>query len=67
MFRILLKITVKTCCRGDGGFVMELLEGKKSVGCKCLFTVKHKVDGSLKRDKAQLIGQEYKQSYIIYF
>ncbi|CAL8992169.1 unnamed protein product [Prunus brigantina] len=52
---IILEILVKTYYRGDGGYIVELSECKKFIGCKCLFTVKHKADGSIKKDKARLV------------
>ena len=39
--------------------LVELLEGKKTVGCKWVFTVKHKADGSVERYKARLVAKGY--------
>jgi hypothetical protein len=41
----------------------ELPPGKKPVGCKWIFTVKHKVDGSIERLKVGLVTKEFTQSY----
>ena len=31
--------------------------------CKCVFTIKHKADGTIERYKAQLVAKGYTQSY----
>ena len=36
---------------------------KKTVGCKWVFTVKCKVDGSVKRYKAGLVAKGFAQTY----
>jgi hypothetical protein len=43
--------------------LVELLEDKKTVSCKWVFTVKHKVDGSVERYKARLVAKGYTQTY----
>jgi hypothetical protein len=43
--------------------LVELPEGKKTVGCKWVFTVKHKADGSVERYKARLVAKGYTQTY----
>uniref|UniRef100_A0A6N2KJR5 Reverse transcriptase Ty1/copia-type domain-containing protein n=1 Tax=Salix viminalis TaxID=40686 RepID=A0A6N2KJR5_SALVM len=40
-----------------------LPEGKKTVGCKWVFTVKLKADGSIDRYKARLVAKGYTQRY----
>ena len=37
--------------------------GKKPVGCKWVFTIKHKADGSIERYKAMLVAKGYTQTY----
>lgn len=37
--------------------------GKKTVGCRWLFTVKHNADGSVERLKARLVARGYTQTY----
>ena len=37
--------------------ITELPKGKKPVGCKWIFTVKHKADGSIERFKARLVAK----------
>lgn len=38
-------------------------EGKKPVGCKWVFTVKHNPDGTIDRYKARLVAREFTQTY----
>ncbi|KAI9161053.1 hypothetical protein LWI28_014025 [Acer negundo] len=40
-----------------------LPDGKKTVVCRWIFTVKHKVDGSVERLKARLVAKGYTQAY----
>lgn len=40
-----------------------LPEGKKTVGCKWVFVIKHKADGSVERYKARLVAKGFTQSY----
>uniref|UniRef100_A0A2N9FH39 Integrase catalytic domain-containing protein n=1 Tax=Fagus sylvatica TaxID=28930 RepID=A0A2N9FH39_FAGSY len=43
--------------------LVELPKDKKTVGCKWVFTVKHKEDGSIERFKARLVAKGYTQTY----
>ena len=43
--------------------VMNLPRGKKPVGCKWIFTVKYKVDGTVERYKARLVAKGFTQTY----
>ena len=43
--------------------VMMLPAGKKIVGCRWVFIVKYKVDGTLDRYKARLVAKRYTQTY----
>jgi len=48
--------------------VINLPREKKTVGCKWVFTVKFKSDGSLERYKARLVAKGFTQTYgIDYF
>ncbi|CAL8993466.1 unnamed protein product, partial [Prunus brigantina] len=40
-----------------------LPKGKKAVGCRWVFTLKHKADGSIDRYKARLVAKGYTQTY----
>jgi hypothetical protein len=41
----------------------KLPNGKKVVGCKWVFTIKHKADGSVERYKARLVAKGFTQTY----
>ena len=43
--------------------VVDLLDGKKPVGCWWIFTIKYKADGGIERYKAQLVAKGYSQIY----
>ncbi|TXG57200.1 hypothetical protein EZV62_018513 [Acer yangbiense] len=43
--------------------ISELPKGKKLVGCKWIFTVKHKADGTVERFKVRLVAKGFIQSY----
>ncbi|XP_024019688.1 uncharacterized protein LOC112091089 [Morus notabilis] len=45
--------------------ISELPPGKKTMGCKWIFSVKQKADGSVDRYKAHLVAKGYTQSYEI--
>lgn len=45
--------------------VVELLRGKRTVGCKWIFTVKYKAGGSVGRHKARLAAKGFIQTYDI--
>ena len=40
-----------------------LPKGKKTVGCKWVFTIKCHADGTIKRYKARLVAKGYTQTY----
>ena len=40
-----------------------LPEGRKIVGCKWIFSIKYKADGSIDRYKARLVAKGYTQKY----
>ncbi|RVW94161.1 Retrovirus-related Pol polyprotein from transposon RE1 [Vitis vinifera] len=43
--------------------ITDLPIGKRSVGCKWIFTIKYKADGSVERFKARLVARGFTQSY----
>lgn len=43
--------------------LIKLPNGKKVVGCKWVFTIKHKTDGYVERYKAKLVAKGFKQTY----
>ncbi|RVW34037.1 putative mitochondrial protein [Vitis vinifera] len=48
---------MKALQKNDTWELVELPKGKKTIGCKWLFTMKHKVDGSVERFKARLVAK----------
>jgi hypothetical protein len=42
--------------------LVALPKGKKTVGCKWIFSIKYKADGSIDRHKARLVAKEYTQT-----
>jgi len=43
--------------------LVSLPRGKKTMGCKWVFTIKHRADGTIERYKARLVAKGYTQSY----
>ena len=43
--------------------ITDLSIGKRPVGCKWIFTIKYKADGSVERFKARLVARGFTQSY----
>lgn len=43
--------------------LVDFSKGKKLVGCRWVFTVKYKSDGSVERYKTKLVAKGYTQSY----
>ena len=43
--------------------LVQLPDGKKSIGCRWVFAVKVNPDGSVARLKARLVGKGYAQTY----
>lgn len=43
--------------------MMELLEGKSTMGCKWVFTIKCKAYGSIERYKARLVAKGFTQKF----
>ncbi|KAK0581627.1 hypothetical protein LWI29_016112 [Acer saccharum] len=43
--------------------IVDLPKGKKAVGCRWVYTVKHKAGGSIEKYKARLVAKGYTQTY----
>jgi hypothetical protein len=43
--------------------LVPLLEGKKAIGCKWVYKVKHNLDGSINMYKARLVAKGYAQTH----
>ena len=43
--------------------VIDFPDGKKPVGCKWVYTVKHTPEGKVDRYKARLVAKGYTQTY----
>ena len=54
---------MKTLHKNHTWELVKLPIGKKTVGCRWVFTVKHNVNGSIERYKARLVVKSYTQIY----
>ena len=54
---------MKALLQNDTWEVVDLPREKKTVGCKWVYTLKYKSDGSLDRYKARLVARGYTQTY----
>nr|KYP62135.1 Copia protein [Cajanus cajan] len=43
--------------------IVDKPRDKKEIGCRWIFTVKHKADGTIERYKARLVAKGYTQTY----
>ncbi|RVW73201.1 Retrovirus-related Pol polyprotein from transposon RE1 [Vitis vinifera] len=54
---------MKSLQKNETWELVECPPGKKPVGCRWIYTVKYKADGSIKRFKARLVAKGYTQTY----
>ena len=43
--------------------IVDLLKEKRTLGCKWIFTVKCKANGSIEKYKARVVAKEFTQTY----
>ena len=53
---------MKALKKNDTWVLSNFPAGKKTVGCKWVFTIKFKVDGKIERYKARLVAKGYTQT-----
>lgn len=53
--------------QNDPWKLIPLPFGKKPIGCKWVYKLKYKSDGTLERYKARLVAEGYTQEYGVYF
>ncbi|WJZ91855.1 hypothetical protein VitviT2T_010895 [Vitis vinifera] len=54
---------MKSLQKNETWELVECPPGKKPVGCRWIYTVKYKTDGSIERFKARLVAKGYTQTY----
>ena len=58
---------MRALIQNDTWEIVDLPKGKKSVGCRWIFTLKYNADGTLVRQKARLVARGYTQTYGILY
>jgi hypothetical protein len=58
-----VKEEMEALLKNETWTLVTLPKGKKTVGCKWVFSIKHKVDDSIDRYKARLVAKGYTQTY----
>ena len=58
-----MSIVMETLEKNRTWGIVELSKGKNLVGCKWVFTVKYKLDGSIEMYKVRLVAKGYNQTY----
>uniref|UniRef100_A0A803QI12 Uncharacterized protein n=1 Tax=Cannabis sativa TaxID=3483 RepID=A0A803QI12_CANSA len=58
-----MKNEISALMKNNTWTITILPPGKRSVGCKWVFTVKYKADGSVERFKARLVAKGFTQTY----
>ena len=54
---------MKSLQKNENWELVDRPPGKKPVGCRWVYTVKHKADGTIERFKARLVAKGYTQTY----
>ncbi|RVX07565.1 Retrovirus-related Pol polyprotein from transposon RE1 [Vitis vinifera] len=63
MWKVAMNKEMKSLQKNETWELVECPPGKKSVGCRWIYTVKYKADGSIERFKARLVAKGYTQTY----
>ena len=58
-----IKEKMEALLKNNTWTIVLLPEGNKTIGCKWVFSIKHKVDGTVERYKARLVTKGYTQTY----
>jgi Reverse transcriptase (RNA-dependent DNA polymerase) len=62
-----MKLEMDALEKNDTWKLVTLPEGKKTVGCKWVYTIKYNAEGKIERYKAKLVVKGYTQTYGIDF
>ena len=54
---------MKALAKNETWDLVTLPLGKRSVGCKWMFTTKHRIDGSIERYKTRLGAKDFTHTY----
>ncbi|KAM1099889.1 hypothetical protein ACFX15_006201 [Malus domestica] len=62
-WREVMQVEMEALQKNNTSSVVPLSKGKKSVGCKWVFTIKHKADGTIDRYKARLVAKGFTETF----
>ncbi|KAM2986068.1 hypothetical protein FF2_006394 [Malus domestica] len=62
-WREVMQVEMEALQKNNTSSVVPLPKGKKSMGCKWVFTIKHKADGTIDRYKARLVAKGFTQTF----
>ncbi|RVW25420.1 Retrovirus-related Pol polyprotein from transposon RE1 [Vitis vinifera] len=62
-WKVAMNEEMKSLQKNETWELVECPLGKKPVGCRWIYTVKYKADGSIERFKARLVAKGYTQTY----
>ena len=67
MWKAAMNEEMKSLQKNETWELVDRPPGKKPVGCRWVYTVKHKAYGTIERFKARLVEKGYTQTYGIYY